>query len=131
VYGENKAHAYETLKAHGIAVSEKLESVARATVVYANERLTVEAEHTRFVEVPGAQDANNIVTAAQIVVAIFNMPFKQFAEQMKTWGMIDISDSEMEDLFVNSDSADGIVRIRPLSDRSEIDRITKLVAQAA
>ena len=135
VYGENSADAIRMFTNYNIAVTGELKTANTATVVYSREKLSVPAEHIRFIEVEQLRDtADNIVTAAQIVLAIFNMPFKQFAESMKARGLdIGVSESDMEALFKNADSADGIIKIKPVDDEAirSIQRTSELVRQAA
>ncbi len=132
VYGENKADAVRLLGKYNITVTGELKAVNTATVVYSKAKLSLQAEHTRFIQVEQLQDiADNMVTAAQVMLAIFNMPFKQFAESMKLSGInIGVSDSDMEALFASAEMIDGIIRIKPV-DNDTIRRLKELVGQAA
>jgi hypothetical protein len=61
---------------------------------------------------------------------VFNMPFRQFAESMRSSGIdIGITYSDMDILFTNADSSDGIIRIKPV-DAGIIERILKASSEA-
>ena len=132
VYGENSADALDIFTRNNVTATGQIKESNTATVVYSKARLTVPAEHTRFIQVEQLQDiADNMVTAAQVMLAIFNMPFKQFAASMKLSGIdIGVSDSDMKALFANADMIDGIIRIKPV-DKDTIKALIELVGQAA
>jgi hypothetical protein len=132
VYGDNSSQAIDMLARYNVTATKELKKANVATVVYTKTRIDAPAEYTRFIEVEQPIDmANNIVTASQVVLAIFHMPFKQFITFMNEKGIdIGLSEDDMQRLFVNADTAAGTIRIKPV-DNDEINRINRLVAQNA
>jgi len=141
VYGYNKPNAVEELmnaaKKHnvtikiGVSVAEKTNSVA--VVSYDETEAedivgSVKAEYARIVHIEQPKEyADNRVTAAMVILAIFNVEFKQFAQSLQAAGIdIGISEDDMNALFASSDMVDGIVRIKPV-EVEEMQRINRLV----
>ncbi|MDD5504185.1 MAG: hypothetical protein PHV77_02585 [Candidatus Omnitrophica bacterium] len=135
VYGNNSHDAIKLLGAYGVKAKgvAGLEPVNAATIVYsdAGEMVDIRAEHIRYVEVEkGFETADNMVTAVQVIFAVFQMPFRQFAENLRNAGIdIGISDEEMRYMFANADSLEGVVKIKPV-DRETIERIGNMIKQA-
>ncbi|MFA5370151.1 MAG: hypothetical protein WC300_05505, partial [Candidatus Omnitrophota bacterium] len=135
VYGYNSYDAIRLFASYGVNAKplEALEGVNTATVIYSNpdEMVNIDAEHIRYIEVEGALGtANNMVTASQIIFAVFHMPLKEFAENLKDSGIdIGISDAEMQYIFANTDSIEGVIKIKPV-DSDTIKRISSMISQA-
>jgi hypothetical protein len=135
VYGQKTASAGDILKKHNITVtslSELPKQMAAAVVVYneGEEALSVNAEHTRFVELASSTDGSlKIIAAADILFAVFQMPFKQFVLQHGT--TIGLLEEEQEALFADADSYEGRVIIKPVDKKQAEGFMKRFVDIAA